>query len=116
MIICITAIGGIFGAIHCLAWNAHFPTHFESKLWRAAAIIVTALPGMPLLGGAVDAALGKWANEDWKETCGILLGSGISLVYVFARICLLVLALCSLRALPYNAYVIPSWTIYIPHI
>ena len=62
-IICSIVIGEMFGAIHCLAWNAHFPTHIESKLWRVSAVIVTAAPNTGLLFGmAVDQASGKWGN------------------------------------------------------
>ena len=116
-VICIIVIGGMFGAIHCLAWNAHFLTHIESKLWRASAAIVTAAPGTLILLWIVNEyTIGKLANADWEATCGVLQGIGIILAYTLARICLLVLALLSLRALPYDAHVMASWTIYIPHI
>jgi hypothetical protein len=46
---CIALVGGTFGAIHCFAWNASFPTHIEAKLWRASAIVVTVAPGVALL-------------------------------------------------------------------
>ena len=116
-IICGAVFGGMFGAIHCLAWNAHFLTHIESKLWRASAAIVTAAPGTLILLWIVNEyTIGKLANADWEATCGVLQGIGIILAYTLARICLLVLALLSLRALPYDAHVMASWTIYIPHI
>ena len=116
-IICFIVIGGILGAIHCLAWNAHFPTHTESKLWRASAAIVTAVPGTSLLLGiAIVHAFGKWGNKDLGENCAVLQALAIALVYALARICLLVLAFLSLQALPYDAYVVAPWTIYIPHI
>ena len=116
-IICFIVIGGILGAIHCLAWNAHFPTHIESKLWRASAVIVTAAPGSSLLLGiAIVYAFGKWGNKDLGKNCAGLQALVIAIAYALARICLLVLALLSLRALPYDAYVIAPWTIYIPHI
>ena len=30
-----------YGGLHTLAWNAHFPTHRELKLWRISALIIT---------------------------------------------------------------------------
>ena len=116
-IICFIITGGILGAIHCLAWNAHFPTHIESKLWRASAVIVTAAPGTSLLLGiAIVHAFGKWGDKDFGKHCAGLQALVIALVYALARISLIVLALLSLRALSYGAYVIAPWTIYIPHI
>jgi hypothetical protein len=117
-LICVIVFGGIFGAIHCLAWNAHFPTHIESKLWRASAVIVTAAPGTYiLLVTATTFASDRWGKFHKRDDIVFGIQSiVISLVYALARICLLVLALLSLRALPYDAYVIASWTIYIPHI
>ena len=104
----------MFGVIHCLAWNTYFPTHIESKLWRASAVIVTAVPGTSLLLViAIEKALG---DKDWGYYCGFFHLLATASAYALARICLLVLALLSLRALPYNAYVMASWTIYIPHI
>ena len=29
-----------YGSVHALAWNAHFPTHRELKLWRISALII----------------------------------------------------------------------------
>ena len=117
IIICGTVISGMFGAIHCLAWNAHFPTHIESKLWRVSAMIVTAAPsGSFFLTAAMNKAIDKWGNKGFVDALGVLLLLVIALAYALARICLLVLALLSLRALPYDAYVMPPWTIYIPHI
>jgi len=109
-------ISSMFGAIHCLAWNAHFPTNIESKLWRASAVIVTAAPPTGfLLGLVVHGAFKKWKNRDsqpWFWGQSVI----IAVFYALARICLLALALSTLRTLPYNAYLIPSWTRYIPHI
>ena len=105
IIICGTVISGMFGAIHCLAWNAHFPTHIESKLWHVSAVIVTAAPSASLfLLIAVGEASDKWWG--FVDTLDVLLVLVIALAYALAMICLLVLALLSLLSLP----------LYIPHI
>ena len=39
--ICIIVLSGSFGAIHCLGWNSHFPSHVEKISWRVAALTVT---------------------------------------------------------------------------
>jgi hypothetical protein len=38
--------GTIFGGLHCLAWNFHFPTHREALGWRICSVATTALPIM----------------------------------------------------------------------
>jgi len=38
--------GTIFGGLHCLAWNFHFPTHGEALGWRICSVATTALPIM----------------------------------------------------------------------
>ena len=117
LIICGVIISGMFGAIHCLAWNAHFPTHIESKLWRVSAVIVTAAPsGTFILSVAMKEATEKWGSNDSGDVLAGLQILVMILAYALARICLLVLALLSLRALPYDAYVMAPWTVYIPHI
>ena len=111
VLICFSIIGGMFGAIHCLAWFSTFPTPVERLLWRVSALVVTAFPG---LGFAIyivgDAAYGK-TEHSLKAAAWFL-----AAVYCLGRICLLALALAALRGLPESAYEVPSWTVYIPHI
>jgi len=112
------AMSALFGGIHCLAWNSPFPTDVERILWRVCAPIVTAAPALGVLtavGGAItDDLTGTLATTldstfMWLEVIFVL-------AYSLARICLLVLSLTSLRALPYNAYQNPPWTLFFPHI
>ncbi|KAF8326778.1 hypothetical protein F5887DRAFT_1084289 [Amanita rubescens] len=110
------AITAIFGAIHCIAWNLDFATHLESKLWRISSIIVTVMPSIFVLSVMVSAKI-----YDGLLPKSSLVAHGLMLftmvpVYFFGRVCLLVLSLLALRSLPENAYLIPSWTIYVPHI
>ncbi|KAF8625837.1 hypothetical protein AX15_005164 [Amanita polypyramis BW_CC] len=112
----ICALSGVFGAIHCLAWNSTFATHVESTLWRISAVIVTVTPTVffALMTGYIAYMRGLKADEFGKKVAVPSLI--ISLAYIFGRVCLLVLAFISLRALPEKAYLVPSWTLYIPHI
>ena len=112
MVICFSIVGGIFGAVHCLAWNSPFPTSIEHILWRVSALLVTFIPGVIFLvfmrvQGSAD-ELGRTLKSP--------LVIPLSVVYCLARACLLVLALATLRTPPYKAYISPSWTRYIPHI
>ena len=38
-----------YGGLHALAWNAHFPTHRELKLWRISALIIISPAALLLL-------------------------------------------------------------------
>ncbi|KAJ7450774.1 hypothetical protein FB451DRAFT_1285094 [Mycena latifolia] len=37
-------VGTIFGAIHCAAWKAHFPSADEMWLWRACSLLIAVIP------------------------------------------------------------------------
>jgi len=109
--ICFSIIGGMFGAIHCLAWNSTFPTRVEHLLWRVSALLITAFP--VLLSSTIP-----FANNASGMMEGLLGSVGLFLIgaYCLSRACLLALALAALRELPGKAYEMPSWTVYIPHI
>jgi hypothetical protein len=36
--------GTVFGGLHCLAWNYHFPTQTELLLWRISSTLMASLP------------------------------------------------------------------------
>ena len=105
MIICGIILGGMFGAVHGLAWNTRFPTDIESKLWKASVIVVTAAPGAGIL---LEIAMKQIQYLPFFVPVGLT-------IYALGRICLIVLSLLALRDLPYDAYATPSWSIYMPH-
>ncbi|KAF7370006.1 hypothetical protein MSAN_00630600 [Mycena sanguinolenta] len=102
-------VGALFGAIHCAAWNAIFPTPAEMWIWRMSSLVIIAVPCLPYL-------LAPLTTIDWLEsTYTVLVLLGI-FFYIAARIILLVLALAELRLLPASAFVDVNWSTYIPHI
>ena len=110
VIVCFSIIGGAFGAVHCLAWNSVFPSRIEHIFWRVSALIVTVAPGLIFALYVFDSS---WDIEDTLKTPFV---APLMVVYCIARASLLILALIALRSLPYKAYVIPSWSSYVPHI
>ncbi|EKM60725.1 uncharacterized protein PHACADRAFT_246815 [Phanerochaete carnosa HHB-10118-sp] len=113
----------IFGALHFIAWDFHYPSNVERWLWRASAIAITAAPPYMFLGRTVavhfiDGVLK--AKGVWRRVfLGIAtLVSSLpgAVLYVGARIALLVVALMELRQLPAGALLTVSWTNFIPHI
>ncbi|KAF7369951.1 hypothetical protein MSAN_00624900 [Mycena sanguinolenta] len=105
-------VGIVFGAIHCAAWSAVFPTRPEMWIWRMSAVVITAMPGLTLLSFLI-------AMNEWLEPV-VYAGGGIVLLgipfYIAARIILIVLPLMELRSLPASAFVDVNWSSYIPHI
>ncbi|THU80835.1 hypothetical protein K435DRAFT_767780 [Dendrothele bispora CBS 962.96] len=109
----------VFGGIHCAPWNSTFPTHIEQILWRVSAVTVTAFPlvWFPLVGV-------RNFLDDYPSRMAINIQSAIAaiaffplpLVYIGARIALIVIAFMELRALPPSAYQTVDWARFIPHI
>jgi len=42
-------VAAVFGALHCIAWNFHFPSHIEQLLWRIGSLTITLIPSVPLV-------------------------------------------------------------------
>jgi len=109
---CLCSTPALFGAIHCLAWHSVFSSHRDQIIWRVSAVVVTVLPF--LLFGLL--AFYDKSQGTVAEKTLLLVNLFLALAYAAARICLLVVAFSALRALPYKALEVPSWSLYIPHI
>ncbi|KAJ7058062.1 hypothetical protein C8F01DRAFT_1149362 [Mycena amicta] len=111
----------MFGAIHCASWGSKFPTTDEQRLWRAAALIIICVPLYVVHGAAfpyiyaLRMHVGPRALRILQIVRRLLMVLAVVL-YIAARIILLVLAITTLRSLPANALVDVDWTVYIPHI
>ena len=115
LMLLLSIVGGLFGAIHCLAWHSPFPTRTETILWRTSALIVAS--------GSGTLALTFIALAIVEKSSGRLMGKvyfrlaiPISIISSCARVALLLIAFLALRALPEKAYVTPPWTVYMPHV
>lgn len=125
----------LYGGLHLLLWNSHFPTSIERWLWRGCALIIAAsgLAAVPFVladnwGIDMDertAGLAKrWLAPVVSETSlarggdvGYYLVIGtVLLVYGAARAFLVLEAFISLRSLPPAAYQTPDWSQWIPHL
>ena len=115
LFVIITFIAPLFGAIHCLAWDAPFPTSKEALAWRICAVATTCLP---LLACALF-FLGFWVIDrseyDVHDLLKFVLLTLVAL-YAIARITLITLAFMSLRALPADAFQTIAWTNYVPNL
>ena len=95
--------GVVFGAIHCLAWNFHFPTPIEALLWRICAVLTTILPIISVFPNFVWALFSRDSDFVWRHVAGIVLIMLVS-IYVLARLFLLVEIFRSLFYLPPGAF------------
>ncbi|KAF7369991.1 hypothetical protein MSAN_00629000 [Mycena sanguinolenta] len=108
-VILLLLVGTLFGAIHCAAWNAVFPTRRERWIWRTSSLVIAVFPSLAFL-------LDLIAKGDRLQSTGrsiVILGIPI---YIAARIILIVLPLVELRLLPASAFVDVNWSSYIPHL
>jgi hypothetical protein len=102
-------VGTVFGAIHCAAWNAGFPTAEEMWIWRICSLLVTSQPLLLFVGFLLT-------QIDSLVVLMTVLLFLLILIYVLARIPLLVFAFMTLRSLPPAALVDVNWSVYIPHL
>ncbi|PBK80287.1 hypothetical protein ARMGADRAFT_949790 [Armillaria gallica] len=108
-------IGSLFGAIHCVAWSFYFPSHAEMMLWHLSSI--TVLIGL----FPVSVFLRAWRDDKTSALPFILICISVFMMivaiilYIVARITLIILAFLQLRSLPQPALCAVQWTTYIPH-
>ncbi|KAK5654234.1 hypothetical protein OQA88_7409 [Cercophora sp. LCS_1] len=107
-----TAIGlFIFGCIHLVAWNFHFPSAVEQLLWRISSLLVVCLPLALMVAFFFYI---KAASGSWQEGVALIFLLLILVVFALARLFLLVEAFRSTYYLPPSSYV-ATWANNIPH-
>ncbi|KAJ7811848.1 hypothetical protein B0H13DRAFT_2472195 [Mycena leptocephala] len=107
-------VGTVFGAIHCAAWNADFPTTVEMWMWRSCSSLIVAIPLILVLLSVLGAITGA-ESQPWDAM--IPIGVIVSIpIYVIARLVLIILPLVAMRSLPPGALMDVNWSVYIPHL
>lgn len=99
------AVGALFGSMYLVDWSYEFASDVERIFWRASAITITSIPLWFLVQGYSFFFCPSHLSMVFAATC-----------YIAARMCIIVLALMSLRCLLPAALVEVSWTTYIPHV
>ena len=130
LLLAFNASGVLYGGLHALAWHAKFPTWSQQWLWRFASLfIVSFVPAstMVLLTEILFFTVVNATKERHPATEGffnllyrfkiwhILFVSGL-LVYLWARVYLVVECFISLFHSPVEVYTLPEWSAYVPHI
>ena len=128
-----SAVGALFGGIHCSGWNFTFLSRPEKILWRLSSILIAGAPSFVALFYLMASlflyifiiqspdSISRTTNI-FLSVAGSVMKSGFGVViimvllYIVARLCLLILALIALRNLSAGAYTVVEWAWFIPHI
>ena len=104
----------IYGGIHLIPWNGHFPTRLERHIWRISCCEV--MVGIPVFNLTKECfALFYKLKGRWVKNVFMLVGTVMMAQYMIARIFIFVEAFASLRNLPVGAYDTVKWTEQWPH-
>lgn len=112
----ITAV--IFGCIHLIAWNFSYPTPVERLLWRIASIGMTGLPiaaCLTMIGTHRLIRNIEMRNSNRKQILYCISALPLAILYILARLYILVEIFRSLFFLPPRAF-LSTGTPRIPHI
>ncbi|PVF91503.1 hypothetical protein CPB86DRAFT_770613 [Serendipita vermifera] len=127
-----SAVGTVFGAIHCIAWSYSFSSHTEQLLWRLSSIAIISVPALLFIAFVTWIMIevieerfyrARWASPVVKvikyvvyyPLMVILFFLG-PLLYVVSRIMTFVLAFKTLASISADALHTIPWTKWIPHI
>lgn len=96
----------VYGGVHLTAWNYPFASKPEQLMWRISGISVMAQ--YPLY----------WTTFCcmWSETLMFFMASGITILFIFARVYLVTESFISLRHAPLGVYAAVPWVQSIPHV
>lgn len=119
----------VFGAVHWIAWSYTFPSHLEQLMWRMSAFTVVAAPAALIFNFVVANRVDWLATYITSGTAAVYFApttlgdiirfvtyAACAIVYISARLALLVVSFTTLRSLPSVAYQTVRWTTFIPHI
>lgn len=109
--------GLVYGGMHLLAWNAPFRNSGIRGLWRASSLLLACSGPLLALHFVPD---GKAVEDSdlyfWMTSVGFALFMVWALLYVVARIFLVVECFVELYRLPEDVFDIPYWLNHWPHI
>ncbi|KAK7439921.1 hypothetical protein CaCOL14_003368 [Colletotrichum acutatum] len=121
-----------YGGLHLAGCLDHFPTTIERTLWLAASLVITS-SGVALwvfflarqvwprfdvfISGAAPGAqlAGTTYQKPWMKRVKLFVLCFVLLLFVVARVFLVIEAFISLREAPASLYETPEWSDFFPH-
>ena len=115
-----------YGGVHATAWRGYFPSRAETILWRVSSLFIAG-SGLTWILINMLARTFKGFKAYWKKVASLrahwtsLVGLGslatiCGLLYLSARMYLVIEAFVSLRKLPESAFDTLQWTQLVPHL
>lgn len=114
-------LGMVFGAIHCAGWNLVFPSIIEGYMWRISSVFIVVYPAVLVLyffHVFLCARFPKKLSQChlFEMVVVAFLFKVLFLVYIVARLFILLEAFLALCNPPILATYAIQWTTFIPHI
>ncbi|KAK2806716.1 hypothetical protein FQN50_005710 [Emmonsiellopsis sp. PD_5] len=135
----------LYGGLHIAGWNGHFPSTIEKMMWRVSSVLIAASGILATIYIAIDRlpSRGKESYLDhWAETFGsdevtgakklisvsqflLVITTGVvlilpliggAIIYIPARLFLVIESFIALRDQPIEVYQTPDWTGWVPHL
>lgn len=115
-------VGGVlFGAVHCVAWNFHFPTSGEALAWRVCSVLISCLPALSVLSLSLwmklnprHGGIRDGQSPTAKRIVALVLIILFLIPYILARLFLIFEVFRTLFFLPPDAF-IETWSGSFPH-
>ena len=114
----------VYGSLHFLGWHTHFPTDVERILWRIATV-VSMSPGAAATASFIVFNRMTWRifssgtsrSQDFASRSDKVVASFlIPFIYALGSMYLLIESIRQLWYLSPNAYIIATWSYYVPHL
>ncbi|KLO05219.1 hypothetical protein SCHPADRAFT_839666 [Schizopora paradoxa] len=111
----------LYGLVHFLALSAQFPTSTERNLWRIGSVVIMSSGVLAVTSEIIVDVTERasWTRESLRKAVrrvsDLVWNIIIPAIYTICSGYLLVESIRQLWYLPHDAYVVASWTYYIPH-
>jgi len=106
-------LGVIYGGLHTVAWDAHFPSYAEQILWRVSAVLIVGLSAILFFFAQYVDRLPDEGEMSLSQSLVLLF---VLPLFFFPRLYLVIEAFISVRSLPVGAYQTVDWVEFLPHI
>ena len=101
-----------YSCLHFIAWNFHFPTHGEQRVWRINCITMVTTAFIFFSCHFYQSLRGLCHHEiGWQA----IVTSAAVVIYTAARMYIAVESFVGLRSLPTGAFNSVQWSNFIPH-